>query len=155
MRGLLLVIAVLFGVLAMHGGLGTYLDSGHAAMTVSTGGTAASSMDLGVDRPGLPMKPHERGSTPIGIDPGSRPISPTELLGASMSSWGHDSHVGEVCLAVLRSAALLAGLLLILLLGRARRDVSRPGLLAVGQPPPGHQPRARGPSLSFLCVLRL
>ncbi|MBL7502462.1 hypothetical protein [Frankia nepalensis] len=154
-RGLLLMIAVLFGILAMHGGFGTYLGPDHEAMTASAGGGAATSMDIGVDHTEPLPKPHEPEPAAIHADQGGRPTSPPDLLDALMSSWGRHGHVGEVCLAVLRSVALLAGLLLILLLVGARHGVSRSAPLAAGRRRPRHQPYARGPSLSFLCVLRL
>ncbi len=85
-------------------------------------------------------------------DPGTVPPGVRAALTALA---GHDGHVGDMCLAVLRSLALLAGLaVLVLVVGRPRR-AAMVGPTALGRNPAPRLPPPRAPLLSSLCVLRL
>ncbi|MBL7492782.1 hypothetical protein I6A60_15540 [Frankia sp. AgB1.9] len=141
--GLVLVSAVLLGILLMHGGLGIHTGAG--MMMKPASGAPGSRGAVGMARPAAMP---EQGMARL-------PAFPTGLPAALRAFAGCDGHVGEMCLGVLRSLALLAGLTVLLLstVRRCGEATGRPS--AVGHNPPSHPPRANAPLLSSLCVLRL
>ncbi|MDT3442668.1 MULTISPECIES: hypothetical protein [unclassified Pseudofrankia] len=151
-RSLVLVGAVLLGILLMHGGLGTHLGAG--IMMESRAGMAPASGEVGMAPPApallVSMAPDPAPTQHADHDVG--------LAGAAMTLTaipGHDGHTGELCLAVLRSVVLFAGLLLVLLFVGVRGGEAQPGPLAAGRGRLRYLSRPTGPLLSALCVLRL
>jgi hypothetical protein len=145
-----LVGAVLLGILLMHGGLGTHLGAG---MTMEPrAGIAPASGQVGTASSA--PAPSVAGA----MDPAEHAGQDLSLAGAAVTlraGPGHDGHVGELCLAVLRSVALFAGLLLALLLVGARRDGTRLGQLTADRGRLRYLSPPTAPLLSSLCVLRL
>jgi hypothetical protein len=143
-RGLFLVACVLFGVMVMHGGLAP-ISSVHAATTkvASEGAQMPEPKAVASDATSASMAGHHLPDVA-----GAAPA-----LGTRQD---HSGHAGPLCLAVLRSAVLLAGLLVALLILARRghgpwprsRATRRRGL-------PRSLPQPRAPSLAALCVLRL
>lgn len=151
-RGFVLVGAVLLGILLMHGGLGTHLGAG--MMMEPRAGIAPASDEVGmappVPAPLVSMAPDSASTQHADHDGGL--AGAARMLTAIPS---HDGHAGELCLAVLRSVVLLAGLLLALLVVGVRGGGAWPGPLTAGQDRRRHLARPMGPLLSALCVLRL
>jgi hypothetical protein len=143
---LLLAAAVLLGILVMHGGLTPQVGPAHTSRMLASGAKA--------DMPGTgavnAAPTSARASIPMAADGLAAPV---RFIAAVQD---HSGHTGEICLAMLRSALLLAGLVVGLLMVTADRTVRRARSAAARPrgPPPWLTP-PRAPSLPFLCVLRL
>ncbi|WP_131803628.1 MULTISPECIES: hypothetical protein [Pseudofrankia] len=153
-RSLVLVGAVLLGILLMHGGLGTHLGAG--MMMESRAGMAPASGEVGM------ATPTSASASLVSMAPDPVPTRHADhdvgLAGAARMLTaipGHDGHAGELCLAVLRSVVLFAGLLLVFLFVGVRGGEALPGPLRAGQGRLRYLSRPTGPLLSALCVLRL
>ncbi|WP_368862436.1 DUF6153 family protein [Frankia sp. Mgl5] len=134
---------MLLGLLVMHGGLSAHIvDHRHGDGVATLAGVGmGGAIGMNVAHAALPAD-----------------LNVTSPAAVHLTDGEHEGHGGQMCLAFLRSAALM---LLILIIGRVLRPAGqhtttpRPGSSGGGRAPPRRALPVHRPSLASLCVLRL